>query len=63
MLAALQPLRGEFDFDIESRDVDANPDWVARYDQLVPVLTLDGVEICYYFLDIAKVREVLSRFR
>lgn len=63
MLAALETLRGEFDFDIESLDVDANPEWVKRFDELVPVLMLGDEEICHYFLDTAKVREVLSRFR
>jgi hypothetical protein len=67
MLAALEALRGEHDFVVEVVDVDAHPDKVALYDELVPVLTLaenEGeVEICHYFLDAAKVREVLSRFR
>lgn len=63
MLAALEAMRGEHDFDIMVQDVDADPDWVVRYDQLVPVLLLGDMEICHYFLDAAKVREVLSRFR
>ena len=63
LLAALNELRGEQDFEVEVRDVDANPGWVERYDQLVPVLLLDDEEICHYFLDTAKVREVLGRFR
>jgi thioredoxin reductase (NADPH) len=63
MLAALQALRGEHEFSVEVMDVDANPDWVVRYDQLVPVLVLGNEEICHYFLNTAKVREVLSRFR
>jgi thioredoxin reductase (NADPH) len=63
MLAALEALRGEHEFSVEVMDVDANPDWVVRYDQLVPVLVLGNEEICHYFLNTAKVREVLSRFR
>ena len=63
MLAALQALRGEHEFSVEVMDVDAHPDWVVRYDQLVPVLVLGNEEICHYFLNTAKVREVLSRFR
>ncbi len=63
MLAALNALRGEHAFEVEVRDVDTDPAWVERYDELVPVLLLDGVELCHYFLDTAKVREVLGRFR
>ena len=63
MLAALQALRGEHDFDVEVRDVDTCPDVVDGYDELVPVLLLGDEEICHYFLDASKVREVLGRFR
>lgn len=63
MLAALLDLRGEHDFDVGVLDVDACPDKLERYDELVPVLEFDGAEVCHYFLDVAKVREVLGRFR
>ena len=64
MLAALDSLRGEFVFDVTVVDVDADPVLEARYDELVPVLAgADGVELCHYFLDAAKVREYLGRFR
>ncbi len=67
MLAALQALRGERSvphFGIEVVDVDADPTLVAKYDELVPVLADgEGRELCHYFLDAAKVREYLSRFR
>jgi len=63
MLAALEALRGELDFEIVSVDVDADPALVARYDELVPVLTCEGRELCHYFLDAAKVREVCGEFR
>jgi hypothetical protein len=63
MLAAVEALRGEFRFEIEVRDVDADPNLVARYNDLVPVLEADGVELCHYHCDEAKVREYLGRFR
>jgi len=63
MLAALETLRGEFDFAVEVVDIDACPEKLADYDTLVPVLTCAGEEICHYFLEPAKVREVLRRFR
>lgn len=44
-------------------DVDDDPALVARFDELVPVLfaDLDQPELCHYFLDEAKVRELLAR--
>ena len=64
MLAALEPLRGEFVFDVAVVDVDADPALEAKYDELVPVLAgADDGELCHYFLDLPKVREYLSRFR
>jgi hypothetical protein len=63
MLVALNRLRNEHDFEVSVRDVDECPDKRKIYDRLVPVLTLDEEEICHYFLDAVKVREVLSRFR
>jgi hypothetical protein len=63
MLAALEALRGEYAFEVEILDVDADPELEARYDELVPVLTADGTELCHYFLDEPKVREYLVRFR
>ncbi|WP_348696516.1 glutaredoxin family protein [Duganella fentianensis] len=43
-------------------DVDDDPALVARFDELVPVLfaDLDQPELCHYFLDEAKVRELLA---
>ncbi|GJI94963.1 thioredoxin family protein [Duganella caerulea] len=44
-------------------DVDADEALVARFDELVPVLYADlsQPELCHYFLDEAKVREVLKK--
>ncbi|MFC0169968.1 glutaredoxin family protein [Pseudoduganella danionis] len=44
-------------------DVDDDPALVARFDELVPVLfaDLEQPELCHYFLDEAKVRELLAR--
>jgi len=60
MLAALEALRGEFSFEVEVLDVDADPALEAKYDELVPVLEADGQELCHYFLDVEKVRAYLS---
>lgn len=67
MLAALEVLRDEPGtpyFGIEVVDVDADPALEAKYDEMVPVLVDgEGRELCHYFLDVAKVREYLNRFR
>lgn len=67
MLAALEAMRGEPGlpfFDIAVIDVDENPQLLAKYDELVPVLVdREGRELCHYFLDMVKVREYLNAFR
>lgn len=60
---ALRPLLAEFDIDLEVLDVDADPTLEALYDELVPVLLHDGVELCHYFLDVRKVRDYLGEIR
>ena len=47
----LLTLQKEMVFSVELRDVDSNPEWLARYDTLVPVLMLGNHEICHYHLD------------
>jgi thioredoxin reductase (NADPH) len=63
MLAALEALRGEYFFDVEILDVDADPELEATYNELVPVLVANGEELARYFFDEPKVREYLVRFR
>lgn len=60
MLAALEAMRGEFDFEIEVLDVDADPALEEKYNELVPVLEADGLQLCHYFLDVARVRRFLT---
>jgi len=75
MLAALDALRseggkgGEFSggFDVSVVDVDTDPELIARYDELVPVLVGDTEniirELCHYRLDVTAVRAYLGEFR
>lgn len=63
MEEALAPLADEFGATVAVVDVDADADLEARYDELVPVLLHDSVELCHYFLDAAKVREYLAGIR
>ncbi|MBU1235187.1 MAG: glutaredoxin family protein [Gammaproteobacteria bacterium] len=63
MLAALEALRGDYAFTVETIDIDAEPVLLKLHDERVPVLLADGEELCHYFLDEEKVREYLARFR
>ena len=60
MRAALAPLAAAAGANIEVIDVDSDPALQARYDELVPVLACDGVELCHYRLDEARVRAALG---
>ena len=63
MEVAVAPLAAEFGIPLRIVDVDADPQLEAKYDELVPVLLLGEHELCHYFLDKAKVREVLGQIR
>ncbi len=41
-------------------DIDRNTELVALYDTKVPVLCLDDVEICHYFLDEKALKSALT---
>lgn len=60
MLVALEPLAAAAGARIEMIDVDSDPALQARYDELVPVLVCDGVELCHYRLDETRVRAALG---
>jgi hypothetical protein len=44
-LALLKELQTHRSFDLHVRDVDGDPDLLARYDWRVPVITVDGREV------------------
>ncbi|WP_175162719.1 glutaredoxin family protein [Paraburkholderia fynbosensis] len=60
MRAALEPLLAEFGAQVEVMDVGSDPVLEARYNERVPVLVCDGVELCHYYLDAARVRAALA---
>lgn len=60
MRAALEPLLAEYGAQLQSVDIDADPALLAQYDELVPVLVCDGVELCRYRPDAPRVRAALS---
>jgi thiol-disulfide isomerase/thioredoxin len=60
MRVALEPFAAAAGARLDVIDVDSDPALAARYDELVPVLTCDGVELCHYRLDEARVRAALG---
>ena len=61
MESALRPLASEFGCSVDVVDVDADAELEARFNEMVPVLLYDGVELCHHFLDAAKVRDYLGK--
>ena len=51
MHAALAPCIERFSLDLELVDVDRDPELRHRHGARVPVLALDGLEVCHWFLD------------
>lgn len=60
MRAGLQELQSELAFRVIELDIDRDPELARRYGSLVPVLELDGREVCHYFLDVQALRDRLS---
>jgi hypothetical protein len=66
MRAALAPLADAAGARVTEIDVDADASIEARFGDLVPVLllgSLDGVELCHYHLDRARVTSALRDIR
>lgn len=60
MRAALEPLARAFGATVDVIDVDGDAALVELYDELVPVLIFDGVELSRYRLDAERVRAALA---
>ncbi|HTR10418.1 MAG TPA: glutaredoxin family protein [Paraburkholderia sp.] len=60
MRVALEPVAAAAGARLDVIDVDSDPELQARYDELVPVLVCDGIELCHYRLDEARVRAALG---
>lgn len=63
MVAALREIQPEYGFSVQIVDIDTDPALVARYDELVPVLTLKGAEICHYHLDRERLDTLLGQLK
>lgn len=60
MRAELEEFRDELGFSLREFDIDADPDLVARYGTLIPVLVVGGQEICHYHMDPVALRRALE---
>jgi hypothetical protein len=61
MEQGVRTLAEELGFELKVLDVDADPELIAQYNDRVPVLLHEGLELSQYFLDDAKVRDYLSK--
>jgi len=60
MLDRLQTLQRTLNFDLAVEDVDADSRLAGLYNDKVPVLVVDGVELCHHFLDEGKLLTALG---
>lgn len=63
MLAQLKQLQQTYPFLLDIRDVDADPELEARFDEKVPVLMYEEEELCHWHLDLTRVNAFLKEIR
>ena len=61
MLAQLQGVQAQYNFELETVDIDGDPELEAAYGELVPVLKHGEREICHYFLELGKLQQYFSQ--
>lgn len=59
-MTALRRLQGELEFALEERDISSDDALQHAYFERIPVVVLDGEELCEYFVDEAALRERLE---
>ena len=59
-LFELRALSGEMQFTIVERDIDADADLRARYDEIVPVIAVGDTDIAHAPIDPGELRAVLE---
>jgi glutaredoxin len=60
---SLEVLRGELGFELRELDISGDDVLHREYFERVPIVLLDGEELCEYFLDEALLRERLESRR
>ena len=61
MIHVLSEFRNDYNFSIETIDIDSDVKLRDRYNTLVPVLCLGEKEICHHFFDLKAFRQVIGR--
>ena len=62
-MAALRRLQGELPFVLQERDITSDEALHRAYFERIPVIEIDGEELCEYFVEEALVRERLESRR
>jgi glutaredoxin len=62
-IAVLEGLRSQLDFELVELDITADETLHRAYFERIPVLEIDGEEVCEFFVDEALVRERLESRR
>jgi glutaredoxin len=62
-MAVLRRLQGEFGFALQELDITLDEALHRAYFERIPVIALDGEELCEYFVEEALVRERLESRR
>lgn len=60
MLAAARPIAARHGVDVTPVDIDADLEVARRYNLAIPVLELDGRELCRHFLDPEALERALA---
>lgn len=60
MLSVLNEFSKSYRFRLVVQDIDQDPQLLARFNALVPVLYLGDREICHYFLDLVALEAALD---
>jgi glutaredoxin len=62
-IAVLEGMRAQIDFDLVELDITTDEALHRAYFERIPVLEIDGEELCEYFVDETLVRERLESRR
>jgi hypothetical protein len=62
-MVSLRRLQAELGFALEERDITTDKALHRAYFERIPVVTIDGEELCEYFVDEAVLRERLESRR
>ena len=64
MIASLQKLQGQIEFEFEMIDIDSDPELVSQYNERIPVLvSVKQEEKCHYYLDTAALDAYFAKIR